>query len=186
VVELEALIEAAKTGDLDGLRRILASQPELVRQRLPSGESPVMAALYRGHHAIVDMLVDTGAEADVFVAAATGRLTDLESALTLPGTVGAYSYDGWTPLHLAAFFGHLHAARRLLDAGADVGAVARNSLANTPLHAATAGKHLAVALMLLERGADPEALDGGGFSASRIAAENRMDDFRAAIDSRGR
>lgn len=140
-----------------------------------------MAALYRGHHAIVDALVDAGAEVDIFAAAATGRLTDLERAVTVPGAVTAYSYDGWTPLHLAAFFGQLGAARLVLDAGAEVGAVSLNGLKNTALHAAVAGKHADVALQLLDAGADPEAVDAGGHSAERIATENQLSTVVSAI-----
>lgn len=184
--QLEALIEAAKIGDLDGLRRVLDSNSALAAQRLPSGESPLMAALYRGHDAIVDALVDAGAEVDVFAAAATGRLTHLEKALTLPGAVTAYSYDGWTPLHLAAFFGQPGAVALLLAAGADVGAVSRNSLKNTPLHAAAAGKHSRVALRLLEAGANPEVVDSGGHTAERIATENKLSAVVTAIAARRR
>ena len=145
-----------------------------------------MAALYRGHHAVVDALIELGADVDLFVAAATGRLPELSRALAHPGAVNAYAYDGWTPLHLAAFFGQLEAARQLLNAGADVHAVSRNSLQNTPLHAASAGKHAAIALLLLERGADPEAIDGGGFTARRIAAENQLTAVVEAIARKAR
>ena len=184
MVDLEAVIEAAKTGDGAALRRLLEAHPRLAVQRLPSGESPLMAALYRGHHAIIDALVDAGAEVDVFAAAATGRLHDLRRALTVPGTATAYSYDGWTAVHLAAFFGQDEAVAMLLDAGADVQAVSRNSLRNTPLHAATAGKHGAVAIRLLEAGADPAAVDAGGHSAERIAMENQLSGVVAAIAAR--
>ena len=143
-----------------------------------------MAALYRGHHAIVDLLVDAGADVDVFVAAATGRLTDLTQALILPGAVSACSYDGWTPLHLAAFFGQLEVARVLLDAGASVAAVSQNGLANTPLHAAAAGKHEDLALLLLLRGADPDLEDAGGFTGGQIAAENGLHRVVAEIRNR--
>jgi ankyrin repeat protein len=175
VAELEKLIDLAKAGDVAGVRAAVARQPALASQRLPSGESPITAALYRGHHAIVDALVELGAEVDVFAAAATGRLADLERALKDSSAVSSFAYDGWTPLHLAAFFGQLDAARMLLDAGADVHIVSRNGLKNTPLHAAAAGKHEAVALLLLGAGGDPQAVDAGGYSALRIASENGLD-----------
>lgn len=145
-----------------------------------------MAALYRGHHAVVDVLVGAGAEVDVFTAAATGRVAELEKALEVPGAVTAYSYDGWTPLHLAAFFGQLGAVERLLNAGADIHAVSRNSLKNTPLHAGTAGKHSDVALRLLEAGADPDVVDSGGHTPRRIATENQLSAVVASIASRRR
>src|SRR5205823_14122776 len=91
-------------------------------------------------------------------------------------TVNSYAYDGWTPLHLAAFFGHLDAARLLLDAGADVNAVSQNSLTNTPLHAATAGKHPDVALLLIDHGADGQVVDSGGYTPLQIATQSGLSD----------
>src|SRR4051812_23896703 len=111
--ETESLIEAAKAGDLGKVRSLLAANFLLASQRLPNGETPLMAALYRGHADVVHALIDAGSEIDVFAAAALGRPDDLRRTLT-PATVNAVAYDGWTPLHLAAFFGHLENARLLL------------------------------------------------------------------------
>lgn len=41
---------------------------------------------------------------------------------------------GWTPLHLASYFGHKEAVELLLDHGADIDAV--NDFGDTPLHKA--------------------------------------------------
>lgn len=180
MAELDTLIEAAKAGEVDRVQAIVRTTPGLARQRLASGESPLMAAVYRGHAAVVAALIDLGAEVDLFAAAATGRLPELSRALERPAA-NDYAYDGWTALHLAAFFGHLDAARMLLDAGADVHAVSRNSLENTPLHAATAGKHNDVALLLLGRGADDRAPDAGGHTPETIAVENELADVVAAM-----
>lgn len=174
MVEIEKLVAAAKAGNVDAIRELIAEHPKLIVQRLPTGESPLMAALYRGHDAAVAALIDLGAELDVFAAAATGRLDGLRMALAQPGAVNAFAYDGWTPLHLAAFFGHIDAAEMLVSAGADLNAISRNSLKNTPLHAATAARHVAIALMLLERGADPTIVDAGGCTPLTIASENQL------------
>jgi uncharacterized protein len=171
---IEALIEAAKLGDESAVREIVARTPGVLLQRLPSGESPLMAALYRGHLGIVAALIELGTEVDVFAAAATGRLAELTKALDHPGAINAFSFDGWTPLHLASFFGQRDACRTLLDAGAAVQALSRNSLRNTPLHAAVAGRHTEVGLLLLERGADPSIRDGGGCTPRLIAEENEL------------
>jgi ankyrin repeat protein len=183
MAEVETLIELVKAGELGKVRALLSANFLLASQRLASGESPLMAALYRGHHDIVDAVIDAGAEIDVFAAAATGRMGDLGRSAT-DATVNSYAYDGWTPLHLAAFFGNLDAARLLLDAGADVHAVSRNSLANTPLHAATAGKHGEVALLLIERGADGQAVDSGGYTPLQIATQNHLSDVVKKLEGR--
>ena len=135
-----------------------------------------MAALYRGHREIVDALVESTAAVDIFAAAALGRLDDLRAALARPGAVNDVAYDGWTPLHLAAFFGETESGRLLLDAGANVQAISANSLRNTPLHAATAGGHAESALLLIERGADVKVPDAGKHTPLHIAAESGLTD----------
>jgi len=182
MAEIDTLIEAAKAGDLGKVRGLLADNFLLASQRLPGGESPLMSALYRGHHDVVAALVEAGAEIDVFAAAALGRVEDLRREIN-DDTVNAFAYDGWTPLHLAAFFGHLEAARVLLEANAGVGSVSRNSLTNTPLHAAAAGKHVDVALLLLEHGADPLTADAGGYTSLEIARQNQLDAVVAAMSA---
>jgi ankyrin repeat protein len=88
------------------------------------------------------------------------------SAVNVPNT------DGWTPLHLAAFYGRREAAQVLLDHGADVAAVSTNDMANQPLHAAAAGRHLELVELLLAHGADPNAQQHGGWTPLQAAAQH--------------
>jgi len=81
-----------------------------------------------------------------------------------PKLVDYYSEDGWTPLHLAAHYGHLETARILLQHGADVLAVSRNAMVNYPLHAAVAGNHTGMVALLLDNGADVNKQQHGGWT----------------------
>ena len=87
-----------------------------------------------------------------------------------PTAVRAVATDGFTALHLAAFFGKVEAARTLLEAGADVATYGTNAFANQPLHAAAAGRHHEVCRLLLGAGADVEATQHGGFRPLHEAA----------------
>jgi uncharacterized protein len=185
MTDRQSVVDAAKAGDLARVTQLVREDPAAASTVQPSGETPLMAALYRGHHHIVSALLEAGAAVDLFAAAALGRMGDLTRALSAPAVVRSYAYDGWTPLHLAAFFGRLDAATRLLDAGADVNAVSHNSLHNTPLHAATAGGHGDVALRLLDRGADVRVADAGGHTPLHIAAENGLLEVVKALLDRG-
>ena len=103
--ESEAIVEAAKTGDVAKVRELVRSNPSLARTRLTDGETPLMAALYRGHRPVVDVLIEALGSVDMFAAAALGRPDELGPALGRPARSNTFAYDGWTPLHLAAFFG---------------------------------------------------------------------------------
>ena len=180
------LIDAAKKGDILEIRRILSQDADAIGRANGSGETPLMAALYRGHSDAVAFLLDAGAPLDLFSAAAVGRIEALNRELDGGGlSVGDYSYDGWTPLHLAAFFGRHNAAERLLDAGADAKAVSRNSMKNTALHAALAGRHTDVALLLIARGSDVNATDAGGHTPLHLAADNGLVDAIRALLANG-
>lgn len=66
--------------------------------------------------------------------------------------------DGSTPLHCAAWKGHVEAVQALLDAGADINDHNQNShWGTTPLHAAAHGNQKKVAELLVSRGADLKA-----------------------------
>jgi ankyrin repeat protein len=183
--DLTALIDAAKVGDESKVRELLRKDASLANARTAAGESVIMAALYRGHRDVIKTALDLGARVDVFAAAALGRPQDLESSLADPQTANSLSYDGWTPLHLASFFGQREAAERIVDAGARVSALSANSLKNTPLHAATAGGHTDIALFLIGRGADVSVADSGGHTPLHIAAENGLVEVVRALLARG-
>jgi ankyrin repeat protein len=180
----EALIDAIKTGDGAAARSILRDHPECGTERLASGETALMSALYRGQRDLAVEMAAAAGTVDVFAAAALGLRDPLKQAIEA-GHGNDVAYDGWTPLHLAAFFGQRDAAERLIDAGAALDAISRNSIRNTALHAAAAGGNSAVALCLIDRGADVTIGDGGRHTPLHIAAENGLADVVRALLNRG-
>jgi len=161
------VLGAIRRGDAKTVGDLLATGPDLANARDERGNSPLLIATYTGKHDIVRLLLERGAHASFFEACALGLTADVRRELRAdPSLVGQWSHDGWPPLHLAAFFGHRETAEALLDAGADVLAVARNSEANLAINAAAAGpradRRPDIARLLIARGSP---VDGRGSPA---------------------
>ena len=167
------LIAAVDAGDADLVAALVAADPTLASGRGEDGVSALLHARYGFHRAALDALLAADPEMDVFDAAALGHIDRLRSRLEEdPGRSTAFATDGFTALHLAAFFGKTEAARVLLEAGAPVSAYGTNSIANQPLHAAAAGRHIEVCRLLLAAGADVDATQHGGYTPLHEAAGN--------------
>jgi ankyrin repeat protein len=128
--------------------------------------SPILQALYRGDHAEAERLRSETAALDVFDAAALGDVERLRVLLGAdPVVAQAWSPDGFTALHYAAFFDGPDAVRILVEHGSDLEAASTNeefAPGAHPLHSAIAAKRADTAIALLEAGADPNARQHGG------------------------
>jgi ankyrin repeat protein len=145
-----------------------------------------MLALYRGDVEMLEALVDAGPELDVFEAAGLGAEERLEQLLAQqPECVNAKAADGFTPLHLAAFFVHPGAVAILLEHGADVHAVAENPMRVQPLHSAAAGNSIEICRALLAAGADANAAQAGGHVPLDAARQNGNDELADLLIAHG-
>lgn len=161
---------------------MVSADPSLVDARDAEG-SAILTAVYHRQKEIVNLLVARGAALSLFEAAAAGEIERVERLLAeSPADVNAYSPDGWTPLHLAAFFGHAKIVELLLGHDADLTARSRNPNGNTPLHAALAANQKMAAALLVGHGADLNASDAGGWRPIHLAAaNNNLDSLRTLI-----
>ncbi|HKH70870.1 MAG TPA: sigma-70 family RNA polymerase sigma factor [Vicinamibacterales bacterium] len=156
------LLEAARGGDIERVKTLLKADRRLLVGRDPMGNTALIIAVNTGHEALADLLFDAGVEPGLHEAAAIGDSSRVRAALDRdPALLDTDSPEGFTPLALAAHFGHLDVMRLLIDRGADVNRVATHRLAVTPLHAALFGRQVGAALLLIERGADVTLARGG-------------------------
>ncbi len=183
---MQELFEAIKNGDSGVVAAIVEANPETVDARNENNLPAVVVAYYYGRPELARMLLEKGATTDIFAASALGlaerTLELLDGDRTL---LDAYSPDGWTPLHLAAFFGHTNLAESLLERGAKVHAVSLNAMRNTPLHAAVARSQAEVAALLIARGADVNAKQHGGWTPLHAAAANGREDLVCSLLAHG-
>jgi ankyrin repeat protein len=179
----QPLFDAIRAGDLGAVDRILDRSPELAQASDGSGLSALTVAAYRGQWPIVDRLLASDPDLDLFEAAIVGdpervraRLDEAEGERDVelataagrraagngvdggqtpgPDPIDERSPDGFSALHLAAFFGRPAVIDLLLARGADPNAWATGGRQVQPLHSAVAGGHEEIAALLIAAGAD--------------------------------
>jgi uncharacterized protein len=151
----------------DEFPALLREHPELARAQDDKGVSALLLALYHRRPAARDALLAAGAPVGPLEAAALGDVAALQGAdLSVRGG------DGFTPLHLAAFFGGVEAVAAILATGADPDADNDNVFKVHPIHSASAVGDRASVRLLLEAGANPNVRQEGGFTPLHTAAHN--------------
>lgn len=172
-VNVAALFVAIQAGDHAAVGAMLKQDPTLASQRNDMGLSAVMWACYLRQPEVRDVVLAAGPSLDLFDAIAVGDEAGFQDRLAAdPSLAQAWSADGFTALHLAAFFARTECVRGLLAAGADVAAVARNPMSVMPLHSAVAAHALDSVRLLLAAGAPVDAAQHQGWTVLMSAGQH--------------
>jgi RNA polymerase sigma factor (sigma-70 family) len=176
------LLIAARFGDIERVKELLARCPLLLNMKADPGEArnqselPVVAGLTALHEAathnhaqLVQLLCTSGANINTRT---SSGLTPLHGAVLshcheTAALLLAYGANpelplssGLTALHLAAMKGDSEMVRLLLARGATIDG--RSRYGRTPLHWAALKGHVEIVLVFLAHGADHEARDVSG------------------------
>jgi uncharacterized protein len=155
---VQEFMNAATKGDVSKVREMLRSNPTLIKSKDEKGVSVILKATYYGKKDVVVALLETKPELDIFEAAATGHSNRVEELIKQDSSLAnAFASDGFMPLGLAVFFGHVETVDVLLKAGADVNAPTREAMKVTPLASAVAARQIGIAKTLIAKGANVNA-----------------------------
>ncbi|XP_063164561.1 ankyrin repeat and BTB/POZ domain-containing protein 3 [Candoia aspera] len=157
--KLDAVATEAKFKQDLGFRMLTCGRTDLVKQAISllgpdginsmseQGMTPLMYACVRGDEAMVQMLLDAGADLNAEVVSTPHKYPSVH-----PET------RHWTALTFAVLHGHIPVVQLLLDAGARAEGSLEHGEENyseTPLQLAAAAGNFELVSLLLERGADP-------------------------------
>ena len=171
-----ALMMAARTGTPEALRVLLEANASVNARESWGGTTALMWAVSEGHLEAAGVLIAAGADVNArsrYVAPANGR--GFEGRTPLAETAEAKPADfasGWlSPLMLAAREGDVAMARALVDAGADVNAVAGDG--KTALALAIFNGNYEVASVQVDSKTDVNRADSQRFTPLFYAVDRR-------------
>jgi ankyrin repeat protein len=157
---------ALQLGLEERVAEILRDDPSQLH-RTDWGLMPIDLVTEVGNVTVGKMLIEAGADVNVFAASSFGLIDKVEAFVEADASMvnASRTEGGYAPLHCAAETGQVEVALYLLDNGADIHA--RNYWGFRPLHLATLSArggphtpgHVEIARILMERGADPHVLD---------------------------
>src|SRR5947208_4968910 len=141
---MDALFNAVYDDDLTVTRRLVRDDPALARARNADTLSVLQFARFMRREDLLEALVAAGPPLDLYEAASLNRTHTVAELLDVqPDLLNSLSPEGFTPLHLASYYGAPDVVPLLLERSADVKAVTKNFLEDMPIHAAAAGRRLA-------------------------------------------
>lgn len=170
------MLEAITHNNLEKVTELLRKDSSLVNASNSKGETAVLIATYLRANDIKELLINHGAELNIFEAAAVGNTKRVRELLERsPELISAYGPDGFQPLSMAVHFGNTETVKLLLDLGANVNGRSKDgSLNNMAIHAAIMGNYEHIIMMLIQYGADVHAICEGslrsGYTVLHVAA----------------
>ncbi len=185
--QIPLFTDAIKSGDSLAVIGMLQKDPSLSAITPIGAPSIILLALYHGQRETALKIGEHCGDVSAHEAAALGWLTMLKNILEpTPEAINDLDDVGFTPLHLACFFGQTDVAFWLIDAGAEVNKPASPDAGGVyALHSATAAGTFEIIAKLLSAGADPNLQQTGGYTALHSAAMHGRTDIITALLSAG-
>lgn len=194
--DASALLQAARDGDLAGVKQALAAGAP-IESRDADGRTPLLLATHGRHLPVALWLIERGADVNAqdkqrdsafLLAGARGHTEIVRAALQAGADLRSTNRYGGTALIPACHYGHVETVRLLLATDIDVDHVNRlgwTALLETVILGDGGATHQQIARLLLERGAQPNLADHDGVTPLQHALRRGHADMAALLRAAG-
>jgi ankyrin repeat protein len=177
--DVDALLDAVEAGNADKVRELLDGGDVGVNDSdADGGFTALYCAAGRGHVALVNMLIKSGATVNLakengatplHMASQNGKLEVVKALIEAEAKVNQATEDGATPLHMASHDGNLEVVKALIEAKAKVNQATEDGC--TPLYVASECGKLEVVKALIEAKAKVNLAKENGCTPLFIASQ---------------
>lgn len=182
-VNSATLHEAIICNNYNQVRQLLDAGAD-INKKDAEGYTPLLVAAAQRQDRIAQLLIERGAELDIFSAVLLGMAQEAEALLNQGIDVNLKNdKNGESLLHVAVGFGRLDVAEMLIARGADLNAVNRQD--ETPLILATQAGDIKIVKLLINSGADLSLVDNFGEAAVHHLAESGDEDIALLLIGAG-
>lgn len=178
------IFDCIKKKGMQQLKEIISNDLGALTATDENGLTPLMTALYYHKQCQAEEIASHMEQMTIHEACAFGDPESVRTQVSANSNVITQrSADGFSPLHLAAFFCHKEITEHLLQHSAPANDIAENRSRVMPLHSAVAGGDHEIVTLLLDHGADIDARQEGGFTPLMAAAANgRVEIVQVLLD----
>jgi len=167
------IVEFIQTGNIENLKKALNGNPDLANGKTEQGISFLTFAAYCRNNEVIELIKQNKSSFDIYEKIILGNLQHTKEYYEKNNTsINQYSIDGFTPLGLACFFGHIEIIKYLIEIEADLNIPSNNDFKVTPLHSACATSNLEIAELLLKNNANVNAKQQGNVTPLHSASHN--------------
>ena len=184
--DIQEILDAIKASDNDKINQIVNDNSTIADIKTEQGISLLQFAAYCRNKTAIEILRNhKKKKLDIFEATSVGDIYTVSTLLNKnPELKNSFSADGFTPLGLASFFGHMDIVKLLLGNDANPNIAANNQFKVAPIHSACAISNYDIANLLIKNGADVNAKQMQGVTPLHSAAHNGQNELaKLLIDS---
>ena len=173
MIDFNKILGLLHNGKIEKLIKLIEEKPDILELKSDDGSSVFMTICYSGNIELMELSIRKKRSFNMAESCVAGLNKKVIEIIELhPPAVNNYAPDGFTPIGLAAFFGHHDVVLSLLKKGADPNRAANNPLKVNALHAAVSKNSYDTVAMLIEYGANVNQEQQSGIIPLHAAAHN--------------